>query len=562
MADTSTTHLNLIKQDPNTAPDIEKTNANLDEIDTEIWKRAKTFNGTPVGEDGGFNVDAVPFSDNLRSAMAQVINGTFITRSTGGDTSIDTGDAWLTVLKGRYTHVGYVPMGITMSVVAVQRAEEITATIDNTTFENYVTENSIPSPVTLTYGSNGWSADPALYGITVSGTPVENDVILVTYTDIVPGTITQSNPQKFISTGWNLYDNSKGYAHVVRYSSDYGFKISGDYSGLEFSPTTTGSRVTIIPVGGGFNIPSGYSEGYVFVSGGNNTNTAIWMTHSDWGSSYDGSFQTYTEDVIDLTYYMLQKFPYGLMAVGTVQDEININAGYAVSRVQRLENNATNLRNAMQSGRQYDYDTNYVYLERETYITYDTKYTISSNTYTLDGAYAADDHGMEMFTVTTVAVEMQSLYGNNLKNKLERDVVTKSNDLVDNLTTNDATKALTAKQGKALKDLIDPLNTTSEVTGSTNFSFDTDYVESTSWTLYKCGRMRMFTGTFTFKAANSGWQTFGTMASAHRPVTELYTYASDATGGNVCRFRLTEGGALRVLARKQAAYVVSFTYFV
>ena len=34
----------------------------------------------------------------------------------------------------------------------------------------------------------------------------------------------------------------------------------------------------------------------------------------------------------------------------------------------------------------------------------------------------------------------------------------KKTDIVDNLTTNDATKVLSAKQGKALKDALDTLN--------------------------------------------------------------------------------------------------------
>ena len=49
MADTQTTHLNLIKQDGNAVPDYEKDHTNLDTLDTEIWNRGKAFNGTTVG---------------------------------------------------------------------------------------------------------------------------------------------------------------------------------------------------------------------------------------------------------------------------------------------------------------------------------------------------------------------------------------------------------------------------------------------------------------------------------------------------------------------------------
>ena len=72
----------------------------------------------------------------------------------------------------------------------------------------------------------------------------------------------------------------------------------------------------------------------------------------------------------------------------------------------------------------------------------------------IDGQYTVSDHGLEYFTETPIAVYAIVIYGNNLKNKLERDVLTKSTDLVNNLTTDDATKALSAAQGKALNSKI------------------------------------------------------------------------------------------------------------
>ena len=62
-----------------------------------------------------------------------------------------------------------------------------------------------------------------------------------------------------------------------------------------------------------------------------------------------------------------------------------------------------------------------------------------------------------MFDGATVPVGGVTSYGADLKNRLERDVVTKSADLVDNLTSSASDKALTAKQGKVIKDMLNGL---------------------------------------------------------------------------------------------------------
>lgn len=503
MADTKTTHLELIKQDPDTKPDYVKDDENLDKLDAEIWKRGKAFNGTPVDENGDFNIRSIPEAENIATSSSQKSAEDFISRTSGGEASIaDKGDAWLIELKGHYTHAGYIPQSVQMVVTPMSRYPDpaITATLDEETFETYVGEagtytvtydgeewdtsptlygltisntplagdsitmtwdgeedamvtvNAVSRPtpasitatideetfisyvssasgtVTLTY-STAWSADPADYGITVTGDPVAGDVITVTYVKEVRGLITQSNPQRFVSTGWNLYNHALGYARVLKYSKEqgYGFKIAGTYTALEFATTTSGSRTTITPVSGYFAIPS---DGYVFVTGGNATDTEIWMTWSDWGTQpNDGNgFEAYEEFAIDLSGYMAYRFPDGLMAVGTVQDSININTGVATSRVMRLAYNTTNLANAKASGREYEYDENYIYLERETPLIYDTSWEDSTGgttvTRTLDGAYTANDHGIEYFTGTAVQVYAETIYGANLKNKLERDVLT------------------------------------------------------------------------------------------------------------------------------------------
>lgn len=485
MADTYTSHLNLVKQDPNARPDIDKEHSNLDSLDSEVWARGKSFNGETVGVDGGFHVRSIPYAENLDTSFSQNSEDDYVIRTTGGDASLSDGDAWLILLRGNRTHTGYTAQSVDMTVTPMERSADpaITATLDEETFESYVGEagtytisyttewstsptlygltvsntpidgDSItmvwdgennatvtvnaatrPTPesisatidedtfiayvsyasgtITLTY-STAWSAEPSNYGITVTGTPVAGDVITVVYQKEVRGTITQSDPQTFVSTGWNLYNNSLGYARVIKYSTEYAFKISGTYTALEFSSTVSGSRVTITPVSGAFSIPS---DGYVFVTGGNATDTQIWMTWSDWTSSANGgTFAAYSQDVVDISTFMASNFPYGLMQVGTLHDEINLNTGIATSYVVRQAYNATNLANAKASGKQYEYDENYIYIERDTPVISDIS---------VDGGYTAYDHGLEYFTGTDVQVYAETIYGANLKNRLERDVLT------------------------------------------------------------------------------------------------------------------------------------------
>ena len=81
----------------------------------------------------------------------------------------------------------------------------------------------------------------------------------------------------------------------------------------------------------------------------------------------------------------------------------------------RMDYTAENLEYAKASGRVYECDTSYIYIERA---------QAETATIELDGSYTAYDHGIEYFTGTIVPVYCTVLYGNNLKNKLERDVLT------------------------------------------------------------------------------------------------------------------------------------------
>lgn len=438
---TSTPNIGLVKQAGGEYGDYEITNENWDILDEEIGKRGKTVNGDPADENGDYKVNDVQFAHQIVSDDAQQSSGEFLFRTTGGSASLSDGPAKLVSIFGRRIHTGVVEESLQMTVNAVPREEgetPITATIDRDTFVAYVDTSGT---ITLSY-TNAWSANPVLYGVTVEGDPVSGDQIVIVYSKEDRGLITVSNPNKFISTGWNLYNNTLGYARVKKYSTQYGFIIGGTYTALQFSETLTGEKVTITPASGYFTVPS---DGYVWVTGGDGTTTYILMTWSDWGEGYEGSWKAYSETSVNLATIMTN-FPNGLMQVGGTADEINFGMGKAISRIERMAYTAENLAAVKASGRAWEADTNYIYAVRASEVVY---------SHSVSGDYTASDHGQEIIEGGTVEVFVQTLYGQNLVDKLRTDVLTKSQDLVNNLTTNDSTKALSAAQGYALNSKID-----------------------------------------------------------------------------------------------------------
>lgn len=409
-----TPFFNLIKPQKTDATAIAQINSNMDTIDTEMHRPPLTVNGLePNSTTRNLEITTVPLADNFTSEEAQINQGTYILRTSGGEASIADGSAWLSSLHGNQVKTGYVPESIEMSVTLADPTTEnpISASLDHDTFVEEVTSSQT---ITLTY-SNAWDADPATYGITVTGTPVAGDKITVVYVKLNRGTITTATPSSFISTGWNLYNHAAGYARVVDYSDEYGFMIDGTYTSLAFAETLSGTQTTITPVDGYFTLPAGATDGYVFVTGGNSTDTEIWMTWSDWTEEANGgTFAAYSQTVVDLSGVMVD-FPDGLMRIGNYYDEINLNTQLAYSRVQKLEYTDENLEGVIASGVPYDTDANYIYAVRTSPVTY----SIS-----IDGEYTVSDHGMEMFIGTSVPVTASSLYGNDLKGKLRRDVLT------------------------------------------------------------------------------------------------------------------------------------------
>ena len=362
---------------------------------------------------GDVDLSVVPLAENLQSDKLQNIEGEFILRTTGGTGSVSDGKAYPQHIYGNSRHDGFVAEVLNLTVIPITRTEPdepITATIDRGTFVAAVTEDST---INLYYTTE-WSEDPEDYGVTVTGDPVAGDQITIVYVKEVRGTIVVAEPDRLVGTGWNLYDANHEYARVVKYSDVYGYKVGGTYTSLTFSPTLTGERTSILPNANGlFNVTS---DGYVFVAGGNATDTYILATWSDWTNGPStGYWEAYRESGIDLSAVVETYFPYGLLKVGMVRDEIDLVAKKSISRIERMVYSAENRATAEASGRSYDFDENNIYLVRAESV---------QSAITIGTDYSVSEHGLEWFTETELPLDTEILYGKNLRDKLERDVVT------------------------------------------------------------------------------------------------------------------------------------------
>lgn len=491
--------------------------------------------------DGDVTVKQVDLANNLASDKTQQSDGEFVIRTSGGHASIEDGEAFVLRILGNRVHNGYVAEQLDMTVIPIPRTapapitatlddsvfeayvsgagtytltyddgwsetpslygvtvsgtplnddsitivwdgentpemtvyaprtapEAITATIDRDTFVGYVSQSST---ITLTYTTE-WSDDPADYGITVVGTPIAGDQIRVVYVKEDRGTIVTATPTALKSTGWNLYNHALGYAVVTKYSEQYGFRIGGTYSAISFSATQSGTQETITPVDGMFTVPS---DGFVHVLGGNSTDTYIINAWSDWTEGYVGEFKPYEESTVDLSDAMENYFPYGLMRVGDVRDEINLNTLTAISRIGRMEYTAENLASAQGSGRAWEADTNYIYI---------VKAVEDINTIVVDGSYTVNDHGNELFYGSNIPVYVEVLYGHNLKNKLERDVLT-----ISQQTLTSAQKAqVLSNIGGASQDAVDTLNSKIDIVELTAVTSQNDLNTRVSTALSEMG---------------------------------------------------------------------------
>ena len=183
----------------------------LERLDSEKGK-VKTVNGKSPTSNGNVQVEEVAYARNLVSDAASASVGTFIDRMSGAGSSVSDGTAYLQQIRGNMSHTGIIEESFTVTVTSTAE-EPITAAV--TTPATFRTQAETGGTYTFTYTTDAWDTDPSTWGMTVTGTPEDGDVIIVVWVEEDLGTITPAEPTDFTATGWNLYKHSNGYARVL-----------------------------------------------------------------------------------------------------------------------------------------------------------------------------------------------------------------------------------------------------------------------------------------------------------------------------------------------------------
>ena len=318
------------------------------------------------------------------------------------------------------------------------------------------------------------------YGIQLSpGTPVSGDTIVVDsvrgtpsgtlqaiYTKLDPGHIINAFPSVFRATGFNAFDASSEdmvianasiltnpetgkleirssdntyvawckavgglSAGYVAYSNtnytDATLEPSGHILNLGYCATKPSFNVEVTtietpdPV---FSTINFEDDGYIVAAVDNINYLAMHPRWSD--STKDFHYEDYTVSTIALPsqgkynneFVDLPLTQWGMPAVGNISDRLNLEAKTYIQKIGRVANTSINMQDIIALNTPYIYDENYIYYVLLQFKEY-TELAVTST-------YQVNDYGTEEFTNTIVPVYAQTLYGENLSDKLRNDVIT------------------------------------------------------------------------------------------------------------------------------------------
>ena len=358
---------------------------------------------------------------------------------------------------------GITVNGIQSESISHTEPESLTVTIDAATWREAVSNGGT---YTFSYDGTNWKQGGSVvtlasYGMSITGTPESGDVVVVNYAKATSsanisvaytkgeqGTINIATPYTFKSIGLNQFDKAtmilSGYtisttgavvAEAGKYIA-YIHAVGGLTDGytvrsaagviirtgwLASIPTTTTSGISLDGVTGDGNTSyiTPAEDGYICVAVSGIDDLCV---HPKWSGYEDETYEDYSESVItiptaDADGAALPTASYGMPALGSVCDELNLDLKTYTKRIGQLAFNVQNLASVKAMGVAYDYDaTNIFYV-----LAVPIVYTLDS---TVSDAYTAADFGTEEFTSTSVAPYAQNLYGDNLRDKLRTDVLT------------------------------------------------------------------------------------------------------------------------------------------
>ena len=160
-------------------------------------------------------------------------------------------------------------------------------------------------------------------------------------------------------------------------------------------------------------------EGYLCVS---TTDINVLCVHPRWSGEKDLVYEAYTESGFTLPTQDrdgtdLPLATYGMPSINGVRDELNLDLKKYIKRIQVYPYSDEKLAEVIALGVPYDYDDTYILHV----LKFPRVYHLNSS---ISGKYTADDYGLEILSGGTVTTYTDNLYGDNLKDKLKRDVIT------------------------------------------------------------------------------------------------------------------------------------------
>ena len=453
-----------------------------------INSKVATVNAVGPDANGNVNINRVPMADNLYSPDNVESHGSYIVRTTAGSTDIESGEAQLSFIRGTMSVTGRIPESLTGNYTSTYEPdpEEIYNVPNIDHIDAGVWRNSplgsSSGTYTFVYSGSEWTYNSAAvdltttYGIYIYGDVKDTDQIVISYVKENRGTLNTLKPVTFNATGLNvcsgvlnntgitsnsIASKSGSYLYYARcpYSDDNGYiaydpnsKITG--IGFVSDPATPAVGKTVdsshITLGSSIStciVPEtsiNEASGWIVVEC--SATTADICIHPRWSGEEDTDTAAYALDTItiptkDANNNDLPFVSYGLPAVGSIADEINFDLKQYIQRIGHYTYSAANLATVQALGVDYDYDLSHIFYVLTNPIIINLASTVSSS-------YEANDIGIEYFTyslgvgssVNGNTFECYHLYGQNLRDKLRRDVLTIS---AQSLSDHEKTQVLT-----------------------------------------------------------------------------------------------------------------------
>ena len=337
----------------------------------------KSINHINPDESGNVTLSTVPYAENLVSPDNIHQNDTFIFRTAGGDVDLESGESDLDVIKG------------------------------NCVIDGATGEISVATPTYFkALGFNQFDKTSMVlngYTINSSGQIAAQSGSYVCYVHAVGG----------LDTGYTIYSPAGyitrvGWYSEIPTSSTTGIVIAVDgdlVTGLTNDPISSALKASY--------------DGYLCIAV---SNTSDLNVHPKWTATEDTDTAEYSESLIaiptkDINDNNLPTATYGFPAVGEVRDELSFANRTYTQRIGYYPYSASNLETVKALDVDYIYDSNVIFYVLPTPVIYSLATTVSS-------AYTVHDYGTEEFLGTDVPVNATMVYGQNLRDKLRRDVVT------------------------------------------------------------------------------------------------------------------------------------------